>query len=71
MFKSSWLRPRYARLFQSTSRPDKRASKPARQSATGRHRLWPSERGNVAIIFALTLPIVAGGAGLGVETSYW
>lgn len=27
--------------------------------------------GNVAIIFALTLPIVVGGAGLGVETSYW
>ncbi|PBB77568.1 hypothetical protein CK218_29810, partial [Mesorhizobium sp. WSM3879] len=27
--------------------------------------------GNVAVIFALTLPIVVGGAGLGVETSYW
>ena len=27
--------------------------------------------GNVAIIFGLTLPIVIGGAGLGVETSYW
>ncbi|RWB25375.1 MAG: hypothetical protein E5V25_05590 [Mesorhizobium sp.] len=27
--------------------------------------------GNVAIIFALSLPIVVGGAGLGVETSYW
>jgi Flp pilus assembly protein TadG len=27
--------------------------------------------GNVAIIFALTLPVVVGGAGLGVETSYW
>ncbi|UCI06422.1 TadE/TadG family type IV pilus assembly protein [Mesorhizobium sp. B1-1-8] len=29
------------------------------------------ESGNVAIIFAFTLPIVVGGAGLGVETSYW
>ncbi|TIP25361.1 MAG: hypothetical protein E5X67_24945 [Mesorhizobium sp.] len=29
------------------------------------------ESGNVAIIFALSLPIVVGGAGLGVETSYW
>src|SRR3954452_11366803 len=28
-------------------------------------------RGNIAVIFALTLPIVVGGAGLGVETSYW
>lgn len=27
--------------------------------------------GNVAIIFALTLPVLLGGAGLGVETSYW
>ncbi|MGX8012051.1 pilus assembly protein TadG-related protein [Mesorhizobium sp. ORM8.1] len=27
--------------------------------------------GNVATIFALTLPVVVGGAGLGVETSYW
>ncbi len=27
--------------------------------------------GNVAIVFAVSLPIVAGGAGLGVETSYW
>ncbi|MER8955396.1 hypothetical protein NKH98_22120, partial [Mesorhizobium sp. M0833] len=27
--------------------------------------------GNVATIFALSLPIVVGGAGLGVETSYW
>ncbi|RWM24500.1 MAG: hypothetical protein E5X74_24075 [Mesorhizobium sp.] len=29
------------------------------------------EGGNVAIVFALTLPVVVGGAGLGVETSYW
>ncbi|MDX8471886.1 TadE/TadG family type IV pilus assembly protein [Mesorhizobium dulcispinae] len=34
-------------------------------------RLRSGEGGNVAIIFALTLPIVVGGAGLGVETSYW
>ncbi|TPI52673.1 hypothetical protein FJ420_32340 [Mesorhizobium sp. B3-1-3] len=41
-------------------------------------RIWDSMRkirreagGNVATIFALTLPIVVGGAGLGVETSYW
>jgi putative Flp pilus-assembly TadE/G-like protein len=27
--------------------------------------------GNVAVIFAFTLPIVVGGAGLGVETSFW
>jgi hypothetical protein len=30
------------------------------------------ERGaNVAIVFGLTLPVVIGGAGMGVETSYW
>jgi Flp pilus assembly protein TadG len=29
------------------------------------------EGGNVAIVVALSLPIVVGGAGLGVETSYW
>jgi Flp pilus assembly protein TadG len=29
------------------------------------------EGGNVVIIFGLTLPIVIGGAALGVETSYW
>ncbi|RRH94808.1 hypothetical protein EH240_26340 [Mesorhizobium tamadayense] len=34
-------------------------------------RLRSGEGGNVAIIFALALPIVVGGAGLGVETSYW
>ena len=27
--------------------------------------------GNVAVIFAFTLPVVVGGAGLGVETSFW
>lgn len=30
-----------------------------------------SEDGNVALLFALTLPLVAGGAGLGIETTYW
>ncbi|OHV69374.1 hypothetical protein LCM4577_22540 [Mesorhizobium sp. LCM 4577] len=34
-------------------------------------RLCESRGGNVATIFALTLPVVVGGAGLGVETSYW
>ncbi|MDG4882845.1 pilus assembly protein TadG-related protein [Mesorhizobium sp. WSM4884] len=34
-------------------------------------RLRSGEGGNVATIFALTLPVVVGGAGLGVETSYW
>lgn len=34
-------------------------------------RLREGEGGNVAIIFAMTLPVVVGGAGLGVETSYW
>ncbi|MBB3234497.1 pilus assembly protein TadG-related protein [Phyllobacterium endophyticum] len=32
---------------------------------------FAEEDGNVAIIFALCLPLVIGGAGLGVETSYW
>lgn len=30
-----------------------------------------SRNGNVAVMFALVLPVVAGAAGLGVETSYW
>ncbi|MET3590682.1 MULTISPECIES: pilus assembly protein TadG-related protein [Mesorhizobium] len=34
-------------------------------------RLRGGEGGNVATIFALALPVVVGGAGLGVETSYW
>ena len=28
-------------------------------------------RGNVAVLFALMLPLIVGGAGLGVETTYW
>jgi hypothetical protein len=34
-------------------------------------RFAQSTSGNVAIIFALTLPVLIGAAGLGVETSYW
>ncbi|TPI37344.1 hypothetical protein FJW07_05585 [Mesorhizobium sp. B3-1-9] len=34
-------------------------------------RFCEGKGGNVATIFALTLPVVIGGAGLGVETSYW
>ncbi|MGX5800634.1 pilus assembly protein TadG-related protein [Bradyrhizobium sp. Arg314] len=34
-------------------------------------RFCKGKGGNVATIFALTLPVVVGGAGLGVETSYW
>lgn len=32
---------------------------------------FASDKGNVAVIFALTLPIIVGGLGYGVETSYW
>jgi hypothetical protein len=34
-------------------------------------RFAAAQSGNVATIFALTLPLVIGGAGLGVETAYW
>ena len=34
-------------------------------------RLKRATNGNVAVIFAVTLPVVVGGAGLGVETSFW
>ena len=34
-------------------------------------RLKRAANGNVAVTFALTLPVVVGGAGLGVETSFW
>jgi hypothetical protein len=30
-----------------------------------------NHQGNIAILFAVTLPLVIGGAGLSVETSYW
>jgi Flp pilus assembly protein TadG len=35
------------------------------------HRIFRGTSANVATIFALTLPIVVGAAGFGVETSYW
>src|SRR5688500_2509740 len=34
-------------------------------------RLSACRRGNVAVIFALSLPMVIGAAGAGVETTYW
>ncbi|WP_352520071.1 MULTISPECIES: pilus assembly protein TadG-related protein, partial [unclassified Mesorhizobium] len=34
-------------------------------------RLRRATNGNVAVIFAFTLPVVVGGAGLGIETSFW
>jgi Flp pilus assembly protein TadG len=34
-------------------------------------RRFRSERGNVALVFGLTIPLVIGGAAFGVETSYW
>jgi Flp pilus assembly protein TadG len=34
-------------------------------------RLATCRRGNVAIMFALFLPVIIGGAGFGVETTYW
>lgn len=34
-------------------------------------RLFGCRAGNVAIVFALALPLVVGGAGLGAETTYW
>ena len=43
-----------------------------------RHRLGKAagrfardRRGNVALVFALSLPLIIGGAGLGIETSLW
>src|SRR5688572_17097637 len=30
-----------------------------------------TDGGNVAILFAVLLPVVVGGAGLGVETTFW
>ncbi len=39
--------------------------------AVAARRLVRSTGGNVAIIFALSLPVLIGAAGLGVETSYW
>ena len=35
------------------------------------HAVARDARGNVAILFALCLPVLVGGAGFGVETTYW
>ncbi|MGE5500392.1 MAG: pilus assembly protein TadG-related protein [Ignavibacteriales bacterium] len=34
-------------------------------------KFWKNRKGNIAVLTALTLPVVVGGAGLGVETGYW
>jgi len=34
-------------------------------------KFWKNKRGNIAVLTALMLPVVVGGAGLGVETGYW
>src|SRR6185295_11827297 len=34
-------------------------------------RFCRGAQANVAVVFGLSLPLVVGGAGLGVETSYW
>lgn len=34
-------------------------------------KFWNSKGGNIAAVAALTMPVVVGGAGLGVETGYW
>lgn len=34
-------------------------------------KFWTNKKGNIAVMASLTMPIVIGGAGLGVETGYW
>lgn len=34
-------------------------------------KFWANKKGNIAVMAALTMPVVIGGAGLGVETGYW
>lgn len=34
-------------------------------------KFWKNRKGNIAVLAALTMPVVVGGAGLGVETGYW
>jgi len=41
------------------------------QIETVRGAFAACRRGNVAILFALALPVIVGGAGFGVETTYW
>ena len=33
-------------------------------------KFWDN-KGNIAVMAALTMPVIVGGAGLGVETGYW
>ena len=33
-------------------------------------KFWDN-KGNIAVMASLTMPIIVGGAGLGVETGYW
>lgn len=34
-------------------------------------KFWNNRKGNIAVMTALTLPVLVGGAGVGVETGYW
>lgn len=34
-------------------------------------KFWKNRKGNIAVMTALILPVVVGGAGFGVETGYW
>ena len=47
------------------------ASKPWRKALHGQARFAADTSGGAAIILALTLPIVIGGLGLGVEVGLW
>ena len=43
----------------------------SRHNPAKARRFGRAEGGNVAVLFALVLPLVIGSAGLGVETTYW
>ncbi len=34
-------------------------------------KFWKNRKGNIAVMTALLMPVIVGGAGLGVETGYW
>jgi len=34
-------------------------------------KFWKNRKGNIAVMTALLMPMIVGGAGLGVETGYW
>jgi Flp pilus assembly protein TadG len=34
-------------------------------------KFWKNRKGNIAVMAALLMPMIVGGAGLGVETGYW